>query len=68
MTHRDLKYLNTPPEIAVGTHFHVWHGTKITLVVLPADEEAAWSLLPSSVSLLSGAQCNQKTPIPVSSR
>ena len=54
MTHRDLKYLNTPPEIAVGTHFHVWHGTKITLVVLPADEEAAWSLLPSSVSLLSG--------------
>ena len=29
------------------------HGTN-TLVFLPADEEASWSLLPSSVSLLSG--------------
>ena len=30
------------------------HGTKITLVFLPADGKASWSLLPSSVSLLSG--------------
>ena len=30
------------------------HGTKTTLVFLPADGEAYWSLLPSSVSLLSG--------------
>ena len=30
------------------------HGTKTTQVFLPADEEASWSLLPSSVSLLSG--------------
>ena len=30
------------------------HGTKTTLVFLPADGEASWSLLPSSVSLLSG--------------
>ena len=29
-------------------------GTKITLVFLPADGEASWLLLPSSVSLLSG--------------
>ena len=29
------------------------HGTKTTLVFLPADAEASWSLLPSSVSLLS---------------
>ena len=29
------------------------HGTKITLVFLPADGEASWSLLLSSVSLLS---------------
>ena len=45
------------------------HGTKTTPVFLPTDDgEASWSLLPSSVSLLSGgtaAQCNQKTPIPV---
>ena len=30
------------------------HGTKITLTFYPADEEVSWSLLPSSVSLLSG--------------
>ena len=28
------------------------HGTKTTLVFLPADGEACWLLLPSSVSLL----------------
>ena len=31
------------------------HGTKTTPVFLPADGEASWSLLPSSVSLLSGS-------------
>ena len=30
------------------------HGDKTILVFLPADREAAWSLLPSSVSLLPG--------------
>ena len=30
------------------------HGSKTTPVFLPADGEASWSLLPSSVSLLSG--------------
>ena len=30
------------------------HGTKTTPVFLTADGEASWSLLPSSVSLLSG--------------
>ena len=30
------------------------HGTKTTLVFLPSDGEASWSLLPSSVFLLSG--------------
>ena len=29
------------------------HGTKTTLVFLPADAESSWSLLSSSVSLLS---------------
>ena len=31
------------------------HGTKTTPVFLPADGEASWSLLPSSVSLLSSS-------------
>ena len=31
------------------------HGTKATPVFLPADGETSWSLLPSSVSLLSGS-------------
>ena len=31
------------------------HGAKTTLVFLPADGEASWLQLPSSVSLLSGS-------------
>ena len=31
------------------------HGTKTTLLVLPADGEPSWSLIPSSVSLLPGS-------------
>ena len=31
------------------------YGTKTTPVFLPPDGEASWSLLPSSVSLLSGS-------------
>ena len=31
------------------------HGTKTTPIFLPADGEASWSLLPNSVSLLSGS-------------
>ena len=34
-------------------HVDGFTGTKITLVFLPADGEASWSLLLSSVSLLS---------------
>ena len=32
------------------------HGTKTTPVFLPIDVEASWSLLPSSVSLLSDSK------------
>ena len=45
--------ISTPPEIAVQTHIHVWHGTKTTPVFLPAAVETSWLLNPSSVSLLS---------------
>ena len=45
----------TPQELAVGTHFHVWHGTKTTPAFIPADGDASWLLLPSSVSLPSGS-------------
>ena len=48
-----ISEMSAPPEIVVGTHFYVQHGTKTILVLLPANEEASWSLLPSSVSLLS---------------
>ena len=51
--HLRTSKISTPPEIAVGTHFHARHGTKTTPVFLPADGEASWSLLPSSTSLLS---------------
>ena len=36
------------------------HGAKTTLVFLPADGEVSWSLLPSSVSLLSGGTMQQE--------
>ena len=36
------------------------HGIKTTPVFLPADGEASWSLLPSSVSLLSGGTVQPK--------
>ena len=54
--HPGTSEISIPPEIAVGTHFHTWHGTKTIAVFLPADEEASWSLLPSSVSLVSGGR------------
>ena len=44
------------PEITVETHLHVRHGTETILVFVPADGEASWLLLPSSVSLLSGSR------------
>ena len=37
------------------------HGTKTTPVFLPADGEASWSLLPSSVSLLSSGKVQPET-------
>ena len=52
MTPRELRN-STLPEIAVGTHSMHEHGTKTTPVFLPTDGEASWSLLPSSVLLLS---------------
>ena len=36
------------------------HGNKTTLVFLPVDGEASWSLLPNSVSLLSGSTVQPK--------
>ena len=47
--------MSAPSEIAVGTNFHVQHGTKTITVFLPGDGETSWSLLPSLVSLLSGS-------------
>ena len=52
--------ISTPPEIDVEIHFYAQHGTKSSLVFLPADRETScWSPYYRVV------QCNQKTPIPV---
>ena len=40
------------------------HGTKTTPVFLPADGEASWALLPSSVSLLSGGTVQPENTYP----
>ena len=52
--HPGTSEISTSPEIAVGMHFHArtWH--KTTPIFLPVDGKASGSLLPSSVSLLSG--------------
>ena len=52
--HPGTSEISTPPKIAATAYFHAQHGTKTTLVFLPADGEASWSLLQSSASLLSG--------------
>ena len=44
------------------------HSIKTPPVFLLADGEASWSLLPSLSPYYQAAQCNQKTPIPISSR
>ena len=53
--HSGTSEIFTLLEIAVGSLFHVWHGTKTTSVFLPANREPSWLLLPSLVSLLSGS-------------
>ena len=40
------------------------HGTKTTPVILPADGEASWLLLPSSISLLSGGTVQPENNYP----
>ena len=47
--------ISSSQEVAVGTHFHMQHGTKTTLLFLPADGEASLFLLLGLVSLLSGS-------------
>ena len=48
--------MSTPSKIAVETYFHVRRGTKITSVLLLADEEDFCTLLPNLVSLLSNGK------------
>ena len=68
MTPREI---STPPEIAIGPHFHLRHGTKTTPVVLSADRQGSWSLLARLVYLLSGGTVqteNSHSCIPVGDR
>ena len=51
--HTGTLEISTPPEIAVGTYFHAWHGTKSTLVFSHTDVETFWSQPPRLAFLLS---------------
>ena len=51
MTTRDFEFF-TPPEIAVGTHFHAQNGTKTTPAFLLADGEPAFISLSQSQMIL----------------
>ena len=59
--HPRTSEISTPPEMARETHLHARHGTAAILVFLPAEGEASWSLLPSSVSLLSDRTVQPKS-------
>ena len=54
MTSRDLRNIYTTGNSCRDALPCAKHGTKTTPVFLPADGEASWSLLPSSVCLVSG--------------
>ena len=54
-SHPGTSEIATPAETSMHEH-----GTKTTPVFLPADGEASWSLLPSSVALLSGGTVQQE--------
>ena len=60
MTPRDPWNIHTIENTCRDTLPHVWHGTKTVPVFLPAYGEPSWSLLPSSVSLLSGSNMQPK--------
>ena len=60
--------ISTAQKIGPGTHFHAQHGTKTTPEFLLVDGETSWSLLASSVSLLSGSTMQLKNTYPVFSR
>ena len=59
MALRDLGNIHTTGN-SYRTHFHAWHDTKTTPVFLYADGKASWSLVPSSVSLLSSGTVQPK--------
>ena len=52
MTPRDLRNIHTTRNRCRDTFSYIY-GTKTTLIFLPADREASWSLLQSSVSIVS---------------
>ena len=61
--HLGTSKIYMPPEIVVGTHFHVQSGTKTNLVLLTADGETFWPLLPILVSVLSGCTVQPKNTL-----
>ena len=54
MTPRDLRNIHTTENSWKEPTSMREHGTKTTLVFLPADGEASWALIPSLASLVSG--------------
>ena len=66
--HQGTSKISTLSEIALRAHFHARYGIKTAPVFLPADGEASWSYFQVWSHYYQAADCNQKTPIPLSSR
>ena len=52
--HSGTSQVSTPPELAIGTHFHVQHITKTTQYLYMKMEKPLGKYFPSSVFLLLG--------------
>ena len=68
MTPRNLRNIHTIRNSCREALPCVSKALKLPWYFLPADGEAFWLLLPILSPYYQAAQCNQKTPIPVSSR
>ena len=64
--HPGTSGITTSPEKPRGIHSHARHGSKTIPIFLSDDGAGSWSLLPSSVSLLSCGTGQPEIPIPVS--
>ena len=66
--HPGTSKISTPPKIAVGTHFHPQMALKLSQYLYLLMERPLGRYFQVQSPYYQAAQCNQKTPIPESTR